>query len=124
MRIARTARSLATRAFAGIGTDRRTGREASWCQAVCSVSRWRWTVSDHGTGSESAIPTVIVDRLGAGDAFMAGVIDGLLADDMERGVKTGTVLASLALGTRGDHVITTRDEVERFLGSGGRAVDR
>lgn len=81
-------------------------------------------VSDHGTGSESAIPTVIVDRLGAGDAFMAGVIDGLLADDMERGVKTGTVLASLALGTRGDHVITTRDEVERFLGSGGRAVDR
>ena len=80
--------------------------------------------SDKGTGSQAAIPTVIVDRLGAGDAFMAGVIDGLLADDIDRGVRTGTVLASLALGTRGDHVITTRDEVDRILAGGGRIVDR
>jgi 2-dehydro-3-deoxygluconokinase len=80
--------------------------------------------SDEGTGSQAAIPTVIVDRLGAGDAFMAGVIDGLLADDIDRGVQTGTALASLALGTRGDHVTTTRDEVERILAGRGRSVDR
>ena len=80
--------------------------------------------SDQDTGSEPAIPTVIVDRLGAGDAFMAGVIDGLLADDLVQGVRTGTVLASLALGTDGDHVITTREEVERILAGAGRAVDR
>jgi len=72
----------------------------------------------------AALPTEIVDRLGAGDAFMAGVIDGLLDDDLERGLKTGTVLAALALGSHGDHVVTTRDEVSRLIDGGGRSIDR
>ncbi len=80
--------------------------------------------SDAGSGRVEAIPTTIVDRLGAGDAFTAGVIDGLLDDDLERGLRTGTILASLALGSRGDHVITTRAEVDRLLSGGGRGVDR
>jgi 2-dehydro-3-deoxygluconokinase len=71
-----------------------------------------------------ALPTTIVDRLGAGDAFMAGVIDGLLDNDLDRGLRTGTVLASLALGSHGDHVLTSRAEVDRLLGPSGRAVDR
>jgi 2-dehydro-3-deoxygluconokinase len=77
-----------------------------------------------GPGQVSALPTTIVDRLGAGDAFMAGVIDGLLEDDIERGLRTGTVLASLALGVRGDHVVTTRQEVEGLIEGRGRTVDR
>jgi len=80
--------------------------------------------SESGSGRVDALPTVIIDRLGAGDAFMAGVIDGILDDDLERGLKTGTVLASLALGSRGDHVITTRAEVDRLIDGGGRAIDR
>jgi 2-dehydro-3-deoxygluconokinase len=80
--------------------------------------------TEQGSGGVDAIPTEIVDRLGAGDAFVAGVIDGLLDDDLLRGLQTGTVLASMALGTFGDHVITNREEVER-LGSGlGRSIDR
>ena len=77
-----------------------------------------------GSGRIDAIATEIVDRLGAGDAFMAGVIDGLLDDDLEDGLRRGTVLASLALGSRGDHVVTTRDEVDRLIEGGGRTVDR
>jgi 2-dehydro-3-deoxygluconokinase len=80
--------------------------------------------SDSGSGQVNALPTEIVDRLGAGDAFMAGVIDGLLDDDLERGLRTGSLLASLALGSHGDHVITTREEVDRLLEGGGRAIDR
>ena len=44
-------------------------------------------LSDHDSGRVPACPTTIIDRLGAGDAFMAGVIEGLLTDDFERGVK-------------------------------------
>jgi sugar/nucleoside kinase (ribokinase family) len=80
--------------------------------------------SEAGSGRVEALPTTIVDRLGAGDAFMAGVIDGLLDNDLDRGLRTGTVLASLALGSHGDHVLTSRAEVDRLLGPSGRAVDR
>ena len=81
-------------------------------------------LSDHDSGHVAAHPTTIVDRLGAGDAFMAGVIEGLLTDDFERGVRIGTVLASLALGTDGDHALTTSEEVLQVLEGGGRSVDR
>lgn len=80
--------------------------------------------SETGSGVVEAIPTQIVDRLGAGDAFMAGVIDGLLDDDLEGGMRTGTALASMALGSHGDHVVANRDEVERLKAGGGRAIDR
>ena len=86
----------------------------------------RGSVWDSGdaSGQVDPQPTEIVDRLGAGDAFMAGVIDGLLDNDLEIGLRRGTALASLALGSHGDHVLTTRDEVDRLLEGGGRAVDR
>jgi 2-dehydro-3-deoxygluconokinase len=80
--------------------------------------------STTGSGTVAAAPTHIVDRLGAGDAFMAGVIDGPLSGDLERGLRIGAVLASLALGTRGDQVMTTRTEVERLINGGGRSIDR
>ena len=66
----------------------------------------------------------LVRNVDAGDAFMAGIIDGILDSDLERGVATGTALASLALGTHGDHVIATRDDVERMVSDTHRSVDR
>lgn len=77
-----------------------------------------------GTGVVPGVPATIVDRLGAGDAFTAGVIDGFLAGDLERGVRFGTAMGSLALGSAGDQVITTVTEIEDVLRGGGRAVDR
>jgi 2-dehydro-3-deoxygluconokinase len=61
---------------------------------------------------ELARSTQIVDRLGAGDALAAGVIDGLLDGDLAKGVRYGVTLAALALGQSGDMVVTTREELE------------
>jgi 2-dehydro-3-deoxygluconokinase len=81
-------------------------------------------VSKEGSGKIEAHPTAVIDRLGAGDALMAGIIDGLLAGDLKHGLVIGTALASLALGTNGDHVVTTRAEVARLIEGGRREVDR
>ena len=62
-----------------------------------------------------AVPVAIVDRLGAGDALAAGVIDGWLDGDLARGLRTGVLLAGMALAQHGDIVITTRQEVESLL---------
>lgn len=65
----------------------------------------------------------MVDRLGAGDAFSAGVIDGFLDGDLIQGMKRGTALAGLALTQHGDMVSTSRAELERLLAGGqGRLV--
>ncbi len=65
----------------------------------------------------------MVDRLGAGDAFAAGVIDGFLDGDVTEGMRRGTALAGLALTQHGDMVSTTRAELEGLLKGGqGRLV--
>ena len=59
----------------------------------------------------------MVDRLGAGDAFTAGVIDGFLEGDLVKGMKRGTALAGLALTQHGDMISTSRAELEQLLNS-------
>lgn len=61
-------------------------------------------------------PTTIVDRVGAGDAFASGVLDGLLrGDDMERCLRYGLALAALKLTIRGDVALVTRQELEEVV---------
>lgn len=60
---------------------------------------------------EAALPVAVVDRMGAGDAFAAGVLHGVLSDDIQMGLRYGTVLGSLALSQFGDMVTTNLDEV-------------
>jgi 2-dehydro-3-deoxygluconokinase len=62
-----------------------------------------------------AVPVAIVDRLGAGDALAAGVLHGWLDGDLELGLRTGVMLAGMALAQHGDMVVTTRQEVESLL---------
>ena len=57
----------------------------------------------------------IVDRLGAGDAFAAGVIDGYLDGDLIIGMKRGSVLSALALTQHGDMIVTSRRELEALM---------
>lgn len=67
---------------------------------------------------QTALPTVIIDRPGAGDALAAGVLHGWLAGDIDLGLRYGVTLAALALSQHGDMVVTTLAEVERTLEGG------
>jgi len=60
---------------------------------------------------ETAHPTHIIDRLGAGDALAAGVIHGWLDQNLPAGLRYGVMLAALALTQVGDMVVTNRSEL-------------
>jgi 2-dehydro-3-deoxygluconokinase len=68
---------------------------------------------------QPAIPTVIIDRPGAGDALAAGMLHGWLAGDVAQGLRYGVALAALALSQHGDMVVTTPAELEQLLGGSG-----
>jgi 2-dehydro-3-deoxygluconokinase len=57
----------------------------------------------------------ILDRIGAGDAMVAGVLHGFLQGDFAKGIRYGAVAAGLALSQYGDQVVTTREELEELL---------
>lgn len=63
----------------------------------------------------SAREVSIVDRIGAGDAMVAGVLHGWLGGDLAKGFRYGAVLAALAMSQHGDTVVTTRDELDELL---------
>lgn len=71
---------------------------------------------DNGTTHDQpALPTVILDRLGAGDALAAGVIHGWLDNDFPLGLRAGAALASLALRRRGDILCCHKSELADLL---------
>jgi 2-dehydro-3-deoxygluconokinase len=66
----------------------------------------------------------IVDRLGAGDAFAAGLIHGLLDGDVQKGLDYGTALGALKHSVPGDFPCFTPAEVEALLQGGGLRISR
>jgi 2-dehydro-3-deoxygluconokinase len=66
----------------------------------------------------------IVDRLGAGDSFAAGLIHGLLEGDLQKGVDWGVAISALKHSIPGDFAWVTRDEVEALLAGGGMRISR
>ena len=58
----------------------------------------------------------VVDRLGAGDAFAAGLLDGLLKRDLPLGLAQGAALSALVLAQHGDMLVTTSAELRAVLG--------
>lgn len=63
-------------------------------------------------------PTVVIDRLGAGDALAAGVIHGWLDGDFSLGLRAGAALAALALRRRGDIVVCSDAELRELMSAG------
>ncbi len=57
----------------------------------------------------------IVDRLGAGDAMAAGLLHGLLDNDLKKGVHYGAAMGALKHTVPGDLPWLTRDEIEAAL---------
>lgn len=83
-----------------------------------------WWSSSGDFGFVPSVPVAVIDRLGAGDAFTAGLIDGLLDGEFADGVARGTALAAVALTTRGDQVQITREEMLAMVDGFDRDVDR
>jgi hypothetical protein len=66
---------------------------------------------------QPAMPTTVVDRLGAGDALAAGVIHGWLDGDFPLGLRCGAALAALALRRHGDMIICSDRELRALIES-------
>ena len=58
-----------------------------------------------------------LDRVGAGDALTAGVLDGLLDGDFASGLARGAVMAAAAMGQAGDMASVSRAELNAALQS-------
>jgi len=73
--------------------------------------------------TQPALPVQIVDRIGSGDAFAAGVLDGCLSGDacdmptLREGLRRGVALAAIALSQFGDRVLSSRTELNAALKS-------
>jgi len=81
-------------------------------------------LSDKGFQSQPAVAVQIVDRIGSGDAFAAGALDGVLDGDPAHGLRRGVALAAIALSQHGDRVLTTRTELEAVVARSGSDVAR
>jgi 2-dehydro-3-deoxygluconokinase len=66
----------------------------------------------------------IVDRLGAGDSFAAGLIHGLLDGDLQKGLDWGVAASAIKHSIPGDFAWITRSEVEALLKGGGLRISR
>jgi 2-dehydro-3-deoxygluconokinase len=67
---------------------------------------------------EVAMPGII-DRIGGGDAFAAGVLHGLIeGQPVERAAELGLALACLKHSVPGDMALFSREDVEGFSGEG------
>jgi 2-dehydro-3-deoxygluconokinase len=66
----------------------------------------------------------IVDRLGAGDSFAAGLIHGLLDDDVQKALDFGVATSALKHSIPGDFNWVTLEEVESLLQGGGLRISR
>jgi 2-dehydro-3-deoxygluconokinase len=108
-------------AVAAALAERTGARAVVVSQGVAGATLW-----SSATGAlTAAAPAVrMVDRLGAGDALAAGVIDGWLDGDLELGLRRGVALSALALTQRGDIVITSRSELDEALVPSAPGVQR
>jgi 2-dehydro-3-deoxygluconokinase len=65
-----------------------------------------------------------IDRIGAGDAFAAGLLWGLSEGSLEEGVERGVAMAALKMTTHGDLFRLDAEDVRRLRGRPAREVHR
>jgi 2-dehydro-3-deoxygluconokinase len=65
-----------------------------------------------------------IDRVGAGDAFDAGLLWGFLMGDTPKGLRYGMAMAAIKHTIPGDEFVSSREEVEALLTSGHRDIQR
>ena len=78
-----------------------------------------------GTSVRRPAPAVTtIDRVGAGDAFMAGFVWGLVDGSLELGLERGLAMSALKMTLHGDLFRFDRGDVEALLTGGSREVGR
>jgi 2-dehydro-3-deoxygluconokinase len=92
-------------------------------------SVWRNVVTavGHAGGRTVQAPSYeveVVDRLGSGDAFVAGLLYGLLDGNLEKGLTYGTAMSALKHTIPGDFPWLTRAEVDGLIQGGGLRISR
>lgn len=109
-------------AFPTLQTIGSTARHILDCDHHCLSARI--DTRDGGFQIEEVQLTSIVDRIGAGDAFAAGLLHGLLnGKGAETATRYGLALACLKHGLPGDSCLFTQADIDGFL-SGERDVRR
>ena len=86
-----------------------------------------WTAIAYQSGKvlrTRSFEVEIADRLGAGDSFAAGLIHGLLDNDLQKGLDFGVAASALKHSIPGDFAWVTRDEVEALLKGSGLRISR
>jgi 2-dehydro-3-deoxygluconokinase len=90
---------------------------------------WRnsWTAiayQDNAVFKTRTYEVEIVDRLGAGDSFAAGLIHGLLDGDLQKGLDWGVAASAIKHSIPGDFAWITQGEVEGLLKGSGLRISR
>jgi 2-dehydro-3-deoxygluconokinase len=71
-----------------------------------------------------SFPVREIDRVGAGDAFDAGLLYGFLRGDLDLGMAYGMAMAALKHTIPGDEFVATKEEVEALLAGGATGIHR
>ena len=70
-------------------------------------------------------PVEIFDRVGGGDSFASGVLEGILrAEEPAWALACGVAHGALAMSTPGDTTMATKGEVERLMQGANARIDR
>jgi 2-dehydro-3-deoxygluconokinase len=89
---------------------------------MISVLRNRWggcVCGPDGVTRSAMYDVEVIDRVGAGDAFTAGFIAGMLDGDIEQALEKAAAFSALKQTIPGDVCTATADEVESLIKSGG-----
>ena len=92
-------------------------------------SVWRNTVSAIGCAGGRLVRSPshaveVVDRLGSGDAFVAGLLHGLIDADLDKAIAYGAAMSALKHTIPGDFPWITAAEVEGLIQGGSLRVNR
>lgn len=108
-------RRAARAAFDMFETPRTIACTLRWFESQGQYLSARIDTRDGGHETGKAIVTPVIDRIGSGDAFAGGVIDGLLRDlPPEDCARNGLSAAVMKHGISGDRWIGTREDLETF----------
>lgn len=116
---AKTAKSISSRF--GIRTVAITLRETP------GVWRNRWSaiaLDKDKVYEESPYEVEVVDRVGAGDAFVAGFLRGIIAGNCQKGLQYGLAFSAIKHSIPGDFCLSSLEEVENLIQGKGLRIQR